>query len=328
MASVSILPQPPDDDDPPEATRRIIDCRERVFYCGYWVKTYPVPPDSLQAKRFLIEALARRLFNHTEHGLNMPGSRLAEARAAFEGETEPTLRRVKGGMLAGALFNRAVDIFRHLVDLQADGVAIESDYSLVRECGECLKEAMTLGRLVLHRSGEEGIDELWGEPFRVFSLSIEEYFESRYIKIGQSMRDIDRIAASMKECIGGQALFAELSSHIQAFALAARAKTETLRTDPDIFEVWPRVVIAGERLVRFVPTLGLAEAAPEREGIDPERRAQSITDAQRLIRAGRDLILYVVRARTPMPKSTREYIARCEYFRDFGHLPVPPWAAA
>ena len=30
-------------------------------------------------------------------------------------------------MLAGALFNRAVDIFRRLVDLQADGVTIESD---------------------------------------------------------------------------------------------------------------------------------------------------------------------------------------------------------
>lgn len=328
MASVTALPLPPDDEQAPESTRRIIDQRERVFYCGYWVKTYPVAADSLQAKRFLIEALARRLFNHTEHGLNMPGSRLDEARAAYEGEADPALRRVKGGMLAGALFNRAVDIFRRLVDLQADGVTIESDYSLVRECGECLKEAIPLGRLVLHRSGDEGIDELWGEPFRVFSLTLEEYFESRYIKIAQSMRDIDRIASTMNECIGGQALFADLPPHIDAFARAAKAKVETLRTDPDIFEVWPLLVTVGERLVRFVPNLGHTEAASERDDIDPDRRAQTIADAQRLIRSGRDLIFYVVRARTPMPKSTDEYIARCEYFRGSGCLPMPPWATA
>ena len=47
------------------------------------------------------------------------------------------------------------------------------------------------------RSGEEGIDELWGEPFRAFSVSVAEFYESRYIKIGQSMRDIDRIADAM-----------------------------------------------------------------------------------------------------------------------------------
>lgn len=328
MASVTRLPLLPDDGEVPESTRRIIDQHERVHYCGYWVKTYPVPPDSLQAKRFLIEALARRLFNHTEHGLNMPGSRLDEARAAYEGEADPALKRVKGGMLAGALFNRAIDIFRRLVELQSDGVAIGSDYSLVRECGECLKKAIALGQLVLHRSGDEGIDELWGEPFRVFSLNLEDYFESRYIKIAQSMRDIDRIASSMSACIGGQALFADLPPHIEAFARAAKAKVETLRTDPDIFEVWPALVTAGERLVRFVPNLGLVEAVPERDGGGPARLAQTIADAQRLISAGRELIFYVVRARTPMPKSTAEFIARCEYFRDSGSLPVPPWATA
>ena len=84
------------DNTVPEGTRRIIDGRERVFYSDYWVKTYTVPEDTLQAKRKLIGALTRRLFNHVEHGLNIPGSRLNEARKSYEDETDPERRRVKG----------------------------------------------------------------------------------------------------------------------------------------------------------------------------------------------------------------------------------------
>src|SRR6185369_15426322 len=100
--------------NPPEGTRRLIDGQERVLYDGYWIKTYPVPADSLDAKKRLIEALTRRLFNHTEHGLNIPGTRLAEARQTYEAESDPGRRRVKAAMLAGTLFNRATDIFRKL----------------------------------------------------------------------------------------------------------------------------------------------------------------------------------------------------------------------
>ena len=184
-------------DCPPEGTRRIIDGVERVLYDGYWIKTYPVPADTLEAKKRLIEGLTRRLFNHTEHGLNIPGTRLGEAKAAHEAETDPARKRVKAAMLAGAYFNRATDIFRRLVELQADGIEIRSDDALMRECGQCLLDAMELGRFVLHRSGEEGIDELWGEPFRAFSIPLEDFYESRYIKMGQTMRDIDRIANAM-----------------------------------------------------------------------------------------------------------------------------------
>src|SRR5690349_3302827 len=92
-----------DGDVPAEGSRRLFDQVERVFYSGYWIKTYPVPADSLRAKKELIEALTRRLFNHTEHGLNVPGVRLAEARIAYESEQDRAKRRVKGAMLAGAL---------------------------------------------------------------------------------------------------------------------------------------------------------------------------------------------------------------------------------
>ena len=313
LSQKNLLPE----DCPPEGTRRILDGRERVFYDGYWIKTYPTPANSLEAKKRLIEALTRRLFNHTEHGLNIPGTRLAEARRSYEEETDPSLRRVKAGMLAGALFNRATDIFRNLVELQAAGVEIKSSDALMRECGRCLLEAMELGRFVLHRSGEEGIDELWGEPFRAFTAPIEEFYESRYIKIGQTKRDIDRIADTMVATFTRVPAFADIESLIRAFARTARIKTETLRTDPNIFDVWPQLVTAAERLANFAPNENAGSAGNLSDG-------HSISDGLQLIRAGRDLIFFITRARTPMPKSTSEYIERCRAYLETGLAPTAP----
>ncbi|GHU36965.1 hypothetical protein AGMMS50256_34270 [Betaproteobacteria bacterium] len=87
---------------------------------------------------------------------------------------------------------------------------------------------------------------------------------------------------------------------IRDFARAARIKTETLRTDPDIFDVWPQLVTAGERLANFSP------------------------DGLKLIRAGRNLTFFVARARTPMPKSIDEYIERCRVYLETGHAPTAP----
>jgi hypothetical protein len=307
------------DTDLPEGTRRLIAGQERVLYDGYWIKTYPVPADTLEAKKRLIEATTRRLFNHTEHGLNIPGTRLAEARASHEAETDPARKRVKAAMLAGALFNRATDIFRKLVELQADGIEIRSDDALMRECGQCLLSAMELGHFVLHRSGEEGIDELWGEPFRAFSIPVEDFYESRYIKIGQSLRDIDRIAATMIACFNQIPVFGGIEEPIREFTEAAKAKTETLRTDPNIFEVWSELVTAGERLASFTPK-GPAKPAEKSKG----RRLHSISDGLQLLHSGRDLVFYITRARTPMPKSTREYIERCETYLATGRAPMMP----
>ena len=308
-----------DDELPTEGTRRIINGEERVLYDSYWIKTYPVPADSLQAKKSLIEALTRRLFNHTEHGLNIPGTRLAEARASYQSETDPARRRVKGAMLAGALFNRATDIFRKLVELQADGVEIRSDDALMRECGQCLIDAMGLGRCVLHRSGEEGIDELWGEPFRAFSIPVEEFYESRYIKIGQSMRDIDRIADTMITNFSRISLFAGIDAPVMDFTTAAKLKTETLRTDPGIFDVWSQLVTAGERLANFTPNPGTGPGDRRKA-----RPLHSVSDGLQLLRNGRDLVFYITRARTPMPKSTQEFIERCETYLATGRAPCMP----
>lgn len=319
MLPAHTLRPPTADVEPTEGSRRTFDDIERVYYSGYWIKTYPVPADTLRAKRELIEALTRRLFNHTEHGLNVPGVRLAEARAAYDAETDRARRRVKAGMLAGALFNRANDIFRRLVDLQTDGVEISSEYPLLQECGRCLVEALELGRLVLHRSGEEGIDELWGEPFRLFSTPLEEFYEGRYIKAGLAMKDIDAIANCIVTNFADIPIFAAVNDVVLEFAAAARVKIETLRTDPAIFDVWAHFVAAGERLANFSPV-----AVPAETEMKASARPHGISDGVQLLRNGHALVFHITRARTSMPKSTREFLERCAFYRLNGRCPQVP----
>jgi hypothetical protein len=294
-------------------TLRIIEGQQRVYYEGYWVKTYPVPENTLQAKKHLIEALTRRLFNHTEHGLNIPGHRLAEAKRAYEAEKDPGRKRVKGAMYAGALFNRATSIFTKLVDLQSTGVEISANNDLMRECGRCLQEALSLCRLVLHRSGEEGIDELWGEPFRVFCTPLEVFYASRYLKMAQAMRDIDRIADAMVATFT-EPMFPAIEPVLRDFGRAARTKVETLRTDAEIFDVWADLVTAGERLASFTPVLST--------GTEHEQRVASF--GTQLIRNGRDLIFHITRARVSMPKSTREFTDRCATYATTGVITMVP----
>ena len=103
-----------------DGAKRAIDGEWRVFYGGYWIKAYDAPADTLLAKKTLIEALTRRLFNHVEHGLNIPGRaarggaarlrrRDRSAQAAGQGgdagrrALQPRRRSVhQGGRAAGA----------------------------------------------------------------------------------------------------------------------------------------------------------------------------------------------------------------------------------
>jgi hypothetical protein len=289
-------------DGPRAGTRRTFDGQERAFYEGYWIKAYPVPEDTLQAKRRLIEAMTRRLFNHTEHGLNIPGHRLAEAREQYERETDPARKRVKGAMYAGAMFNRATDIFTRLVDLQALGVEISSKNDLMRECGQCLQDALSLCRLVRHRSGEEGIDELWGEPFRAFCIPLAAFHESRYLKMAQAMRDVDRIAAVLGATFRPP-LYPGFAPVVDELARAARAKIETLATDAEIFDIQADLVTACERLTAFRPEPG---------DVHDDAQVRHAVRSAELICSGRDLALHIARARVSMPKSTQEFVERCE----------------
>jgi hypothetical protein len=302
-----------------DGAKRAIDGEWRVHYGGYWVKAYDAPADSLQAKKSLIQALTRRLFNHVEHGLNIPGRRLGEARQAFEAERDPARRRVKGAMLAGALFNRAADLLTKAVELQSLGIDVGPDDPLMRQCGDHLQEALSLGRLVLHRSGEEGIDELWGEPLKAFAFPIEDFYRSRYLKIASTMRDIDRICDALTETFGHVPGFAGIVPAIDVFCRAAKLKCETLQTDPSIFDAWAAFVTASERLVAFEPV------GSQRASIDERLR---ISQGLALIVAGAELVTHVTRARVPMPKSTREYLERLERYRAAWAPQIPGRAGA
>jgi hypothetical protein len=219
-------------------------------------------------------------------------------------------------MYAGAMFNRATDIFTRLVDLQSVGVEISSSNDLMQECGRCLQEALSLCRLVLHRSGEEGIDELWGEPFRAFSIPLEAFYENRYVKIAQAMRGIDDVADAMRATFNTP-MFPGIDAVIRDFASVARIKVETLRTDREIFDIWAEMVTAGERLANFRPIMNDPDSAHE-------QRAASF--GIQLICGGRDLIFHITRARVPMPKSTKDFVERCETYAATGivtMIPIP-----
>lgn len=277
-----------------------------VYYEGYWIKCYDPPQDNLAAKKSLIQSLTRRLFNHMEHGINIPGKLLDDVRAAYEAEHDPRKQRVKGAMLAGALFNRAADIFTHLVELEASGVEILPESDLMHRCGLCLREALEYGKMVKHRNGDEGIDELWGEPFKAFIMSVEDFYESRYIKIAMTKKNIDQTAEHMAECIKKDPRFKGLDKLILEYAKAARRKCETLRTDADIYDVWSDFVVAGEEITGFVPKHG--DTRGDDTLIDE-------IDIKHLLKAGVRLIAFITRARTPMPKSSENYLKECKRFK-------------
>jgi hypothetical protein len=287
-------------------TRKPFDGVTRVYYEGYWIKCYEPPLNNLKAKKSLIQSLTRRLFNHMEHGINIPGRVLEQVRAAYEAEQDPRKKRVKGAMVAGALFNRAADIFTHLVDLEASGVEIGPDSDLMHTCDQCLREALEFGRMVKHRNGDPGIDELWGEPFKAFIMSVDDFYESRYLKIAITMKNIDQAADYMVQCIRDDPRFAGMDELIQRYASAARRKCETLRTDDDIYDVWPDFVVAGEAVTEFTPAEVDAGA---------EEALINVLDIKHMLKAGVRLIAFITRARTPMPKSTNNFLSECELYK-------------
>lgn len=287
-----------------EGTRRLIGDTMKVYYEGYWIKYYDPPQDSLAAKKQLIQSLTRRLFNHMEHGINIPGRLLDKVRRAYEMEQDPRKKRVKGAMLAGALFNRAADIFTRLVELEDCGIEIGPEHDLMQACGECLKEALQFGKLVRHRNGDEGIDELWGEPFKAFTMSIANFYETRYVKIAMTMQNIDRVADHMRACVRNDPRFDGLEPLIEDYANKARRKCEILRTDEDLFDVWADFVVAGEEITAFQPIVIL-----------PAGAGGDVKDGKILMATGVRLIAYITRARTPMPKSTDSFYQECHRYR-------------
>ena len=129
------------DGEVPIGTKRSVDGQWRVFYDGYWIKAVRSRrPTRWPPRKALIQALTRRLFNHVEHGLNIPGTRLEEARRAFDAETDPQQQAGQGRDAGRARCSTAPPTcFTKVVELQALGVRDRSDNALMHQCGSTCK---------------------------------------------------------------------------------------------------------------------------------------------------------------------------------------------
>ena len=255
-------------------------------------------PESLSAKRDLLYSLTRRTFHHTEPGINTPGNKVETARKAYENETDESRKRVNAAMLAGGLFNRATDLFTSIVELEGRGIHVNTDNELMRECSSCFEEALELGKQVRHSSGQEGVDELWGEPFKVFTRTIQNYYESRYVKIAQTMKSIDGIADRMVEVLDPVPQMRGVGEQILVYSEAAREESEIMKSDPDFFYSWPKFVTLAEELKDRC-----AAGLPDGSG-----QEHIAARARQLLCDGIDLISYIAGVRVPMPKSARLYL--------------------
>jgi len=288
-----------------DGDRRVIEDIEYIFYDGYWIRYYAPLEDTLANRKRLIDSLTRRAFHHTEAGINTPGKSLEIAREAYLRETDPDQRRINAAMLAGALFNRATDLFTTIVELGEKGVKVSRSNELMRQCSDCFQEALALGQQVKHHSGCEGIDEVWGEPFKAFTMPVADFYQSRFIKIAQGMRDIDLVTACMMDEFCGLEMFTGLEQLIVDYAKAARHAAETMKKDPVIFQVWPKFVSLGEKLDEFRPKLP--------DNSDQMLRMR-VAYGRALIQEGRRLISYIASARVSMPKSRAIYIEKCRRY--------------
>ena len=296
---------------PAEGARRFIADVEHIYCDGYWIRYYAPLEDTLTNRKRLIDSLTRRAFHHTEAGINTPGKSLDLARQAYESEIDPDQRRINAAMLAGALFNRATDLFTTIVELGEKGVKVSHGNELMRQCSDCFLEALTLGKQVKHHSGCEGIDEVWGEPFKAFTMPVADFYQSRFVKIAQGMRDIDKVARCMKEEFSDLEMFAGLEQLIVDYATAARHAAETMKIDPLIFQVWPKFVALGEKLDEFRPDLPA--------NADQMLRMR-VAYGRVLIQEGRRLISHIASARVSMPKSTTMYVDKCRRYSQGSQL--------
>lgn len=288
------------------------DCDGKVciHIDGYWIRYYAPPANTMAEKRDLIQSLQRRVFHHTEEGINSPGWRLEIARQYYENETNPARKRVNAAMLAGSLFNRASEIFTGVAKLEENGIYVDSDNALMRECEACFVEALELGKQVKHFSGEEGVDELWGEPFKAFSYPMDKFFESRYIKLAQTFSSIDQIIDRMSAVFSAVDGFEGVLPMLEELREASKTEVETMRRDEAIYEVWPRYVAAKEAIVEFKPC-GISGR---------EDNLRYWEDGMRLLHMGKDVISFLSGVRVPMPLTTSNYMANCDLYEQNGSL--------
>lgn len=285
-------------------TIKTIDKQKRIYFDGHWIKHYPYP-NTLAYKKELIDRLTKRVFRHTEPGINTPGNRLEEVREAYNNCEDQAQKRVLASMLAGALLNRGSDILTKVVELEEVGVTVKSNNELLRECGRCFMGALEYGKHIRPLHGSEELDELWGEPFKAFTMPIDQFLETRYIKMAHAMNDIDQVSKTLMKLFESEEIFPGVPDMIRELAEAAKLATETDKRDHDIINIWPRLVAAADILNTFEPVIP--------EGSNNRIRTMGRRGVL-LIREGTELIVDLANIRVPKPKSTDGLIGRCQAF--------------
>lgn len=285
-------------------TIKTIDRQKRIYFDGHWIKHYPYP-NTLAYKKELIDRLTKRVFRHTEPGINTPGNRLEEVREAYNNCEDQAQKRVLASMLAGALLNRGSDILTKVVELEEVGVTVKSNNELLRECGRCFMGALEYGKHIRPLHGSEELDELWGEPFKAFTMPIDQFLETRYIKMAHAMNDIDQVSKTLMKLFESEEIFPGVPDMIRELAEAAKLATETDKRDHDIINIWPRLVAAADILNTFEPVIP--------EGSNNRIRTMGRRGVL-LIREGTELIVDLANIRVPKPKSTDGLIGRCQAF--------------
>jgi hypothetical protein len=286
-------------------TTREIEGKSCVYYDGYWIRSYHLHEDSYADKKQMIDQLTRRVFHHVEPGINTPSKRLDEIREVYEAEDNPARKRVKGAMLAGSLLNRGRQILTAIVDLEDAGVKIETSNELLRECGRCFIEALSLGKNIKLVDGGEGVDELWGEPFKVFSMPIEDFFQSRYVKISQTMSEIDQITIAICTVTIVDDAFSDVNNKLLELGVMAKMTCETIRTDPAMFDVWPRYIAAKEEYEESLKNLMKD---------NNDKKNIQFMYACSLIKEGGVILIKLATLRVPIPDSVRIFTRHCEEF--------------
>lgn len=283
-----------------------VNGEQRIYYEGHWIRYYDVP-NNLAYKKTLIDQLTRRVFHHVETGVNTPGDRLEEVRGAYDAEKDSRKKRVLAAMLAGALLNRGTDILTRVVELEQIGVSVKPDNELLKECGRCFMGALEHGKQIRVKHGREGLEELWGEPFKAFTAPVERFLESRYIKIAQTMTEIDAVVDKMNEVFAAAPMFHKQAQLVVELGCCGKQAMETLRSDPAMIKIWPGFVSASERVADCKPLL--AKDATRREQTLGKRGIALFHECGRLIEDLTNL-------RIPMPNTTHDFVQRCDQFKE------------
>ena len=298
------LPENADNEAVENGAVREINGKKCVYFDGYWLRHYPVHAERIADKKLLIDQMTRRVFHHVEVGINTPGYHLEKIRDSHKNETNPHKKRVKAAMLAGALLNRGRDILTSIVNMESSGVIIGTDNPLYTECDKCLSEALELGQNIKLNDGGEGNTELWGEPFRVFSMPIKDFFETRYIKLAQTMSEIDKITGAMMFIMSQHSEFDEMKILLTDFSTASKEACETLRSDPEMFEIWPKYIAAKELFEEYQINLPNDDTAEN----------EIIIEKYHLIMKGAGLLSRHANLRVPIPESVNNFLQQCESF--------------